>query len=446
MSSPQNDTPQQSKHWAWLNAIISVLGARSVAAAAAFIGNVLVARQLGDALFSQFYLLFSIMTIVAGLTGPAIDTTLVRFAAKRITPEQDDSPPYFTAVLLMKILMLGLTVFIALALTRPILRTLFTYHEEDPYPVRYYYVLLAFAGGAIVSLWGFAQAYFQSHQRFKAYAWYEFFSSLLRLFLVILLVTTGSTRVLFFLTCYVLAPLITGCVAWTRLPKTLFTAPTSPKVATEILHFGKWVLLATLFTTITQRLDIILLNVDFFGETKDAVGRYSAALSIALAGELVLLTTYSVLLPKAAALKHAWELRQFIGQFRIPSLLLALLLTCTIPFSIYFVQYILGPTYQGTQIYYNILILGVTVAITCAPTVTALYSLGYTRIIATLEGIRLLLTFLIGCYAVPHYGVWGMAITTAGVRAAIAILTYFIAHSTVRRHALAEAYQDELAE
>ena len=303
------------KHWGWLNAIVSVLGARSFAAAAAFIGNVLVARQLGDALFSQFYLLFSIMTIVAGLTGPAIDTSLVRFAAKLISPEGDKSAPYFKAVLILKILMLGVTVFVALALTRPILRTLFTYSPEDPYPVRYYYVLLAFAGGAVVSMWGFAQSYFQAHQRFKTYVGFEFFSSLLRLGLVVLLVAMGSSRVLFFLVCYVAAPFVMGCIAWTRLPKGVFTASTSPKIAGEVLHFGKWVLMATLFTTITQRLDIILLNIDFFGETKDAVGRYSAALSIVLAGELVLLTVYSVLLPKASALHHAWELRALSGSF-----------------------------------------------------------------------------------------------------------------------------------
>ena len=433
------------KHWAWLNAIVSVLGARSLAAAAAFIGNVLVARQLGDALFSQFYLLFSIMTIVAGLTGPAIDTSLVRFAAKLITPDRDDSPPYFKAVLGLKIIMLGLTVLVALALTRPILRTLFAFNPDDPYHVRYYYVLLAFAGGAVVSMWGFAQSYFQAHQRFKTYVGYEFFSALIRLLFIVLLVGAGTSRVLLFLICYVAAPFIMGCIAWTRLPRKLFTARTSPKVASEILQFGKWVLLATLFTTLTQRMDIILLNVDFFGETKDAVGRYSAALSIVLAGELVLLTTYSVLLPKASALKHAWELRAFIGQFRIPSLILCLLLTLTIPFSGYFVYYVLGTTYYGTHVYYNILILGVIVSIACAPTVTALYSLGYSGMAACLEGTRMVLTLIIGIYTVPRYGVWGMALTAGGIRVFTSIITYFIAHGTVRRAGLAEVYEAEAA-
>ena len=111
---------------AWLQAIVSVLGARSLAALAAFICNVLVARQLGDTLFSTVYLLFSIMTIVAGLTGPAIDTSLVRFAAKHIGPSDDRSLPYFKAALFMKLIMTGLTAVICILSAPLLLRLLFT--------------------------------------------------------------------------------------------------------------------------------------------------------------------------------------------------------------------------------------------------------------------------------------------------------------------------------
>ncbi|MBI3119152.1 MAG: oligosaccharide flippase family protein, partial [Candidatus Hydrogenedentes bacterium] len=83
----------------WISAILSVLSARVFASGAAFLSNVLVARYLGPEDFNSFYLLFAIMTIVAGLTGPAIDTSLVRFAVKQITPERDGSAPYFKFVL-----------------------------------------------------------------------------------------------------------------------------------------------------------------------------------------------------------------------------------------------------------------------------------------------------------------------------------------------------------
>lgn len=421
-----------------LSAVVSVLGARSLAAAAAFLGNVLVARQLGDARFSQFYLLFSIMTIVAGLTGPAIDTSLVRYASKRIGKDRDDSLPYFKAVLYLKFAVLLLTAFAWLATTRPILRSMFEWYAEDPQPVRWYYVLLAFTGGAVVSLWGFAQSYFQTHQRFTEYAGYEFFSSLLRLGLVIGLIGLQVRLVLPFLAAYVIAPAVMMFISWSQIPSKVFSAQTSLAVIKDLLHFGKWVLLATIFTTLTQRLDVILINVDRFGIPKDEVGRYSAAVSIVLLGELVLLTFYNVLLPKASAMKEAWELRRFIGQFRIPSLLFCLGLTLTLPLSGPFCQIALGPQYYGTEAYFGILMMGVVVTIGCAPTVTAMYSLGFSHVVAIVEGLRLLLTLAIGLWVVPRYGAWGMAVTMAGVRALIAILTYLLAHQIVKHASLRE--------
>lgn len=428
---PPPDTAAR-RYWRWTQSILSVLGARSFAAAAAFLGNVLVARQLGDANFGRFYLLFSIMTIVAGLTGPALDTSLVRFAVKQGV-KSNASLPYFKAVLYFKIALLFFTLVAGVATVRPILQTLFVWSPDDPTPVRYYYVLLAFTGGAVVSMWGFAQSYFQAHQRFTEYAGYEFCSSLLRLGLVLALLGLGSHSVLLFLGAYVVAPLAMALISWTQLPQEVFRARTDFRIARELIGFGKWVLLATVFTTLTQRLDILLLNIDAFGVPKDLVGRYSAAVSIALVGELVLLTFYSVLLPKASQLKSAGELRQYIGQFRIPSMLFSLGLALTIPLSGPFCRIVLGEEYMGTEIYFAILMLGVIVSVGCAPTVTALYSLGHSRTVSVMEGLRLFLTLGLGLIVVPRYDVWGMAMVIMVVRSGLAVVTYVVAHNRVKR-------------
>jgi O-antigen/teichoic acid export membrane protein len=425
------------RYWKWTQSIVSVLGARSFAAAAAFLGNVLVARQLGDADFGRFYLLFSIMTVVAGLTGPAVDTSLVRFAVKKGVTSHA-ALPYFKAVLHFKVVLLVVTLFFGLAAVRPILQTLFEWNPDDPAPIRYYYVLLAFLGGAVVSMWGFSQSFFQAHQRFTEYAGYEFCSSLLRLGLVLALCGFESQSVLLFLGVYVAAPFVMALISWSQLPSEVFRAKSTLSTAGELLSFGKWVLLATIFTTLTQRLDIILLNVDAFGIPKDAVGRYSAAVSIALAGELVLLTFYSVLLPKASQLRTAGELRQYIGQFRIPSLLFSLALTMTIPLAGPFCRFVLGEEYLGTEVYFGILILGVVVSVACAPTVTALYSLGHSRTVSSMEGIRLVLTLGLGLLVVPQYGVWGMAMVIMGVRASVSVLTYLVAHNRIKQMTMNE--------
>lgn len=426
----------------WINAILSVLGARVFAAGAAFLGNVLIARFLGPEDFNSFYVLFAIMSLVAGLTGPAVDTSLVRFAVKHIQPGDDRSAPYFTFAFYVKCGLLVVTMLAAVVCAGPILEYLSLDTSQVWIPK--YAVILAFFGGAVVSMWGFAQSYFQAHMKFGHYAGYEFCSSLLRLGLVIGLIGAGSSNVVYYLAAYVSAPLTMAIMSWTQLPKALFTAQASIELGRQFFHFAKWVLLATLFTTATQRLDLFLLNLERFHIPKETVGHYSAALSLVLAGELVLLTFYNVLLPKASALKGPGELRRFIGHFRIPSMLFCLGLSLMIPLAGPFRKLAFGPAYLGTEAYFTILLLGVIVSLACAPPTTALYALGKSHTIALFEGVRLVLTIGAGLLVVPEYGVYGMAWVMTIVRASVSAVTYLVAHQMVKRLTIAE-YMGETA-
>ncbi len=430
------ETQQHPKYASWVSAIMSVLGARGLAAMAAFLGNFLVARHLGPEGFGRFYMLFTIMTIVAGLTGPAIDTCLVRFAARHIQPGKDRSAPYFKFMLYVKCFIFAATMLIAVLSARPLLEMYLSDTPSGAIPE--HAVVLAFLGGAIVSMWGFAQSYYQAHQRFSRYAGYEFLSSAMRLALVIILIANDNKNFTVYLLAYVAAPFSMALLSWGRLPRRLFTSRTSLKVGGELFHFGKWVFLAAIFTTIAQRLDLLLLNWSPFEIPKNIIGRYSLAVSVALAGELVLLTFYSVLLPKASQMKEASQLRHFIGNFRIPSLLFCLALSLVIPFSGFLVRVALGAEFLGTEVYFNIMLMGLIVALACSPGVTALYALGRSSIVAGFEAARLVLTLGIGLWVVPRHGVWGMALTIAGVRAVISVAGYFAAYALIRRMSEAE--------
>lgn len=420
----------------WVHAIVSVLGARVFSSAAAFLANVLVARHLGPANFNSFYLLFAIMSIVAGLTGPAIDTSLVRFAVKQIAPGQDLSGPYFKFALYLKLLVLLVTLLAGFLCAQPLYNLLFV--SEQGTHTTLGAIFLAFCGGAVVSIWGFAQSYFQAHQKFSHYAGFEFCSSFIRLALVVSLISLGIKSSFLFLLMYVTAPFAIGVVSWSLLPRELFRAPTTLQVGREFLQFAKWVLVATLFTTISQRMDLLLLNLDHFGIDKARIGQYGAALSLVLAGELVLLTFYSVLLPKASSLKTAGELRRFIGDFRLPSLFFCLATSLMIPLAGPFRHFAFGSAYSGTEGYFSILLLGVLVSIATAPTVTALYSLGHSRTMAMFELARLVFTLGLGLWTIPRYGIFGMACVSTLVRGGISAATYLVAHQTVKRQMLRE--------
>ena len=99
----------------------------------------------------------------------------------------------------------------------------------------------------------------------------------------------------------------------------------------------------------------------------------------------------------------------------------------------WFRKVVLGEGYAGVEGYYSILIVGVMVALACAPPFTALYALGRSRVVASFEGVRLVLTVVFGLLVVPRYGAWGMAVVMAGSRSVAAVLLYVYAHQLVKR-------------
>lgn len=429
---------------AWFGALASVLGGRSLAAAAAFLGNFLVLLRLGPEVFATFYLLFTLMSLVAGLTGPAIDTTLVRFAARH-RDDPDGALPYFKLVLHLKVAVLAATMLAAVLLASPLRALLFA--DTGPHPATAGMVVLAFFGGAVVSIWGFAQSYFLVREQFARYAGYEFCSSLLRLGLVLGLIWGDVGHPLAYLAAYVAAPLTMALLSWSELPRALFRARANWGAAPELHAFGRWVILASIFTTLAQRSDILLLG--YIGVSSHQLGLYSAAVAMVLAGELVLLTFHSVLLPKASMLRDPGCLRQFIGRFRIPALLFCLPLSVMIPL-VAFATRLPGPApegawlpwlhalpsahaYYGASGYFTILLLGVMTTIACAPAVTALYGLGHSGAICAFEGARLVLTLAAGAAGAAWFGAYGMAWAVACTRAGISAIGYVVAHQWVKR-------------
>lgn len=419
---------------AWISAIVSVLGVRILSSGAAFLGNILVARHLEPAGYGQFYLLFSIMTIVAGLTGPGFDTSLVRFASKHLRSDPEASFSYFTVMFYVKCLVFLATMAAGALFARPLLRLLFT--ADGGAQMSPWIITLAFFGGAAVSMWGFSQSYFQAQQKFNHYAGFELISSSLRLALVVMLIHFGVMNVLIYLAAYAAAPAAMWAVSWLLLPPKAYSAPASMKVTRELMGFAKWVLLATLFTTLTQRMDLLLLGA--FRVPEETLGCYGAAVSLVLLGELVLLTFYNVLLPKASALHNPSELRQFIGSFRIPSMLFCLAMSLLMPFAGSLRELFFGDKYLGTELYFVVLLCGIIVSLGCAPAVTSLYSLGRSHLIAGFEAFRFVCTLAIGIYVVPRYGAHGMAWVMAGTRGVMSAAMYLAAHQEVKRLTIAE--------
>ena len=370
-----------------------LFSARFLAAAAAFGSTVLVGRLLSPSAFAHFMFLFLLMNLVENLVGPALDTSLVRFAASHITPEKDGSLPYFRAVFWVK-LWVACLIIVAGVVLAPVIHARFL-SDDSTCSVSYLAVTVAFAGGAIMMLWRFAQAYFQAHERFGKYANIEFMSAFFRLGCVAVLWLIGVKSILLYLCAYVAAPLVLCIVAWVQLPKGLLDKVHKRHgILKEFFRFAMWVVIASIFSTMAQRVDAFLLP--WFSAPITERGCYFAALVLANLGELVVYTLFSILLPKACQLKSSAERIAFLKRHSVTCVALAIPICLVLPCTKILTLVTFGSKYLMTTQFFMILMVGIIVTLISTPSGALVYAMGHSYVIALMEILKFTFILLIG--------------------------------------------------
>ena len=423
------DTTSTQHTSGWAKVFGGVFTARVLSSALVLATVLLLGRVLGPTRYADLVILLSIMKVAAELVGPALDTTLVRFAAMRHADRPEDARPYYRTILHAKLALVAVLLVGGLVLAVPLRDLLLEPGHEDALSAQA--VWIAFAGAAATVLWGYAQAVYQAQQRFGTFASLELLNALLRLIFVgavLAFVWNGLTTILL---AYVLAGIVSAILAWMCLPNFIFAAsPSSGTVWKEMLHFAKWVLAACCFTSIVQRVDIFLLAA--FHAPKASIGDYGAALQLTLLGDLAIGTLFMTLLPKASGLKTGDETRHFLGAFVRPMGLAAAAALPIIVLSEPIVLLTFGPDYDQTASLFAILLIGTLFAMGSAPAGAALYGLGHSRAIALLELAKLVATLILGVIVVPRFGVLGMAWAIAAVKGVVGVATYIVASKYAR--------------
>lgn len=434
-----HDRPEKT---AWLGAFNSVLAVRGLACAATLAGIMVMGRYLGPARYGELVLLLVLMKVASELIGPALDTGLVRFAARAGLGDSDESLAYVRATLWFKLALGGMLLAAGVFLAKPFHALLF----GDASDIPAYAVTIAFAGAALTVLWAFAQSCFQARQQFGRYAGFELAMALVRLGLIVLVVMLARrlgwrpvSCIVLLIGAYAIAVAVTAGAASTRLPKGLLSTPAGLGApARELLGFTKWVFAACCFTSLAHRMDIFLVN--YIQLPKEAIGDYSGAVQLVLLGDLVILTLFNVLLPKASGLKTRAGMAAFLRGFRVPAVVACVAVIPVILLSGPIVWLTLGPEYALTAKLFSILVLGTLFSMGCAPAGTVLYGTGNSRAVALLEGLKLIGVVVIGIPMARAHGVFGMAWTLAAIKSTIGIATVFTAHRAISR-----MREDELA-
>ncbi len=397
----------------------------------AFLATALIGRVLGDAVLGQLGLLLAILEIVAGLSGHALDATLVRFAAQKISPEFDGSLPYFQRMFRIKVLVaLGVSVS-GVFLARPLLAHVIA--PSTALGVEPAGVMLAFLGAAALTLLGFVQAWYQAHQRMAHFAIIEFANTSVRLvFVVLLLAALPPPSAQLVLGVYVASSFLVTAEAYSRLPSAVFRkSPDAAISLREPIRFARWVVVAVVCTTLAQRADVFVLGV--VGVAGGALGQYVAAFTMARLGDLGIITLFSVLLPRASALESGAAYRRLLIRF-VPVAGAALLAGIPVYFAARAaVPLVFGPAFTQAGGLCGILSLGVLASFGAAPAGAVAYGMGRAHAIALLEALKLSGIVLLGAAMARPYGVVGMAWTVTAVRATIGIATYAWAYRMAGR-------------
>ncbi|MFO7976608.1 MAG: oligosaccharide flippase family protein [Candidatus Hydrogenedentota bacterium] len=399
---------------------------RVAAAAFAFAVTALIGRMLGDAVLGRLGLLLAIVDVAAGIVGPALDATLVRFASRTIGPGHDASLPYFQRIFRVKIVVAAGMLVCGAVLARPLLTHMGGLSERAGIEVGG--VILAFAGAGVLTLLGFAQAYYQAHLRMAQYAFIEFANATLRLVLVagvLAVLRDASASIL--LSVYVTSSALVTLGGYARLPRAVFRKCPDKKISLrEPLRFAGWVVVAAVCTTIAHRVDIIILGVLGFGGS--TIGQYVAAFTMARLGDLGIITLFSILLPRASSLGSAASFRRFLNHF-LPMIMVVLLAGAPVYLGAkWAVPLVFGGEFVEAGLLCGILSLGVLVSFGAAPGGAALYGMGRSGHVAVLEMLKLAGIAGLGVFAARRYGILGMAWTVATVRATIGIATYVCAY------------------
>lgn len=436
MSRAPSSTPDAPKAaWLsslWLRALGSMGGAmglifaaKIVAAGAAFLATALAGRFMGSAAFGQLAVLLNFMRVLAGIGGPALDTTFVRFTARH-DAETGGAGSCLRPIAAAKGLAMLLVVAVSALLARPLAMRWFGGAGAG-------WIMLAGLGACGLMAFEFMRAWLQAHQRFTGFAASEAAMAVGRLAVVGGLAFGGAAHLTWILGAYVAAPLAAAVVLLVLLAGGLaceWRKSMKTGQLGALAGFAKWVVLACLFTSIAQGLDLLMLPM--FGLPDKAVGDYGAARTLMIAGDLVVLSLFSVLLPAASREIDPAKLRALLHRYTWPTVLCAAALLPGLFLAGPIAWLTFGPDYTQTGGLFAVLLVGTLFNLASAPAGTVLYGLGHPHVIAGLEGLKLALTFAAALWATAQFGAYGMAWTIAAVKGTIGLVTYGAARRALR--------------
>lgn len=366
-----------------LTHILTVFGGNVMAMVLGFAANIWAMRGLGPDQYGILSVALVVLYVIWQFTGKGLDQTAVCLGAAHGAIA--DPTHIFGSVYSLKLIANGVLLLIAAALASP-LSGLFIGAGSGHWPL-----ILAFAGAAAASLWGFTSAAIQAEARFGAYALVQVASGALRLGAMALVAAIGAFGVgtlMLATTAGFLGAALLGAVlapAYARRPRWDTTA------LRPIIQSARWMLISSVLYLVYSRLDVLMLSRMVGGKP---VGVYAAALAMIQILDMLAASTVTVFLPRFSRHTDALALGQQVRAALRSSLTLAIPLAAGYfliePGTAVLIR-LVGPGYAGIEPLLKIMFFGALFTMITHPLHVIFYARRRPEILTALDAIMLVL-------------------------------------------------------
>lgn len=414
--------------------ILTVLGGHAVSLTLGLASSMMLARSLGVEGLSIFSVIAAALAIATSVSDSGLSNSAVRHVSADL--ESDPLRARTTAQVFAR-LKLGGSLLLALlivALSTPIAALLGLPAAEGPF-----FVTLAALGLLATAFSGVVSMVLRALRRFSQLVTLQLLNVGLTVALFGALFLLQRLTVANALAVGALTALAAALVGWRLQPaawrqKPRVHAPLLGPDARRLWRFGRWLWIANMLVVAFSQLDLLLLN---HLTNPQETGYYALALNLTLKASVLRQALYTVLLPRASALRGRAQVAAYIRYSLQRSALLCVPLLLLIPLAGPFITTVYGDAFApALPLFY--LLLGVTILeILGEPLLLLAFPLDMSPQIALSHAIRLAALALAATFAIPAFGGAGAALAKIVAYGLSALLLGLLIARRLRRDDLA---------
>lgn len=396
---------------------IAVLGSGNILGTIiSAIALILFSRYMGPTEFGLFSAAFAAMMIVVRLSDLGTNMAVERAIARVHDISTDLTDRLMRVAFWFKLACYVISMVVAWILTPWIAHSFLKIDDIS-------LIRLAFALAFGTVFFEYSTVVFQSTHRFAMVARITIAQALAKLIFGLLFMWQGMLSASVALVLYGLLPGVGALMGWSRQILSSFALPhTWRKDLGIILSVAKWTSIAAIAATLADNIDTLLVQ-SFMNSYE--TGIWAGAARIATFAGVIGWSIGSVLSVRVARYQDPKHLKEYLSKAWKLSLLVLVVLLCSIPFAGLAIEYTIGSEYISGTIPLQILLIATGISGATAPYVALFYLFDkpqYYAIAGILQTIILIAGDLI---LIPDYGLLGASSVRVMVRIAVAVFTLF---------------------